>query len=381
MKALNVLIFLIIFTLVAHISYAVQSSSPDFIISTTISSGGDISNSSNYKNYVATGIIGGEINSSSYRNFLGFFYTWLLADGQHCTLSSQCQGANCCSNLCSSSSCPSPSSPSGGGGEAAAGGGGGFIPTPEEFTLSPESVKLKLSLGESDKKTLQIKNTGSGILTIPLIVEGVGPYVSLSDKSISLDADESAEIILNFIGRTVGGFIGQIIAIAGGIEKSVPIILEVVSDLVLFDVKLDIPAEYAEIESGQELNAQITLLNVGAPEKVDVLASYFIKDVRGNIVYEETETFAVEQQISYQKSFPVHDSTAAGNYVAIVEIRYVDSFAISSQLFRVTEKSEFIAADIISKNKSLVLFISFILVILIVGLTFKLISTGRKKKK
>src|SRR3989338_2414438 len=379
--------FFLVLILAAGMSYAFQSNSSSFRHFTgTVSTGGEIVNNSNYKSYVSTGIISGVMNSSAYKNFLGFFYTRLLADNQPCTSANQCQGGFCCSNLCKSSSCP-VSAPSGGGGggggeEAGGGGGGGFfLPAAEDFSISPGSIKLKLSLGESEERVLVVRNAGSAALTIPLAVEGVKGYTALSDDFVSLDPGESATVTLNFIGKNVGGFVGQIIARISQIEKAVPIILEVISDLVLFDVKLDIPAEYAEIEPGNELKAQITLLNVAAPKKVDVFATYLIKDLRGNIIYEETETFAVEKQISYQKSLPVHESTVAGSYVAVIEIRYAESFAVSSQFFSVVEKKEFVVDDIIFKNTSLMIFLSFMLVAVISALIYKLVSVGRKGKK
>ena len=383
----KLLAFFLALVIAVGMSYAFQSNSSKFRHFTgTISTGGEISNSSSYKNYVATGIISGVVNSSAYKNFLGFFYTWLLADNQPCTSANQCQGGFCCSNLCKSSSCPvsAPSGGGGGGGGEEGGGGGGsgfFLPTAEDFSISPGSVKLKLSLGETEERVLVVRNTGSAALTIPLVVEGVKEHMTLSDDIVSLGPGESADITLYFIGRNVGSFVGQIIARTSQIEKSIPIIIEVISELVLFDVKLDISKEYAEIEPGKELKAQITLLNVGAPEKVDVLAAYFIKDLRGNIIYEETETFAIEKQLSYRKSLPIHKTTIVGSYVAVIEVRYAKSFAVSSQLFRVVEKKESAIDDIILKNTSLMIFLSLILVSIISPLVYKLVSAGRKRKK
>src|SRR3989339_507331 len=103
----KLLAFFLVLMIAASISYAFQSNSSTFRHFTgIISAGGEIVNNSNFKSYVAAGIISGVVNSSSYRNFLGFFYTWLMADNQPCTSADQCQGGFCCSNLCKSSSCP-----------------------------------------------------------------------------------------------------------------------------------------------------------------------------------------------------------------------------------------------------------------------------------
>ena len=87
----KLLAFFLVLMLSAGMSYAFQSNSSSFRHFTgTVSTGGEIVNNSNYKSYVAVGIISGAVNSSVYKNFLGFFYTWLLADNQPCTSANQC---------------------------------------------------------------------------------------------------------------------------------------------------------------------------------------------------------------------------------------------------------------------------------------------------
>ena len=386
MKTIKIFIFLIIIIITANIAYSFQANSSNFKLSTGIvSSGGKIINSSSYKNYITTGLIAGVVNSSTYKNFLGFFYTWLLADDQPCTAANQCKGGFCCSNLCKSSSCPVTTTVTAATTTTTAvtTGGGGFVLLKEEkdYSVSPSNIKIKLVLGESTEETLKIKNTGKPSLNVSLDVEGINEYLSLSDSVIDLKVDEVKEVTLEFIGKKVGSFVGQIIAKADGIKKSIPIILEVVTELVLFDVKLDIPSAYSEVEPGNELRTQITLLNVGSPEKVDVIAAYFIKDLRGNIIHEESETFKVEKQISYPKVFSIHESTEPGSYVAIVEIRYANSFAVSSQLFRVVEKKELVITNIIAKNATLMMFLALILIVVISMLSYKLVCIMKKSRK
>ena len=384
MKTTKVFIFFLVFVIAASIAYSFQANSSKYKQNLIVSSGGETVDSGNYKSYVAAGIIAGTTDSSGYKNWMGFFYTWLLGDNHPCTSASQCEGGYCCDNVCKSEACPVEEAAAAGG--AAAGVGGGFFPLREEkdFSINPSNVKLKLTLGETAEKTLIIKNTGKSTLTVSLDVESVKQYLSLSEDSVGLEVDESASVTLDFIGKTVGIFVGKITAKADDVEQTIAIILEVIGEMVLFDAKLDIPVDYAEVEPGDELKTQITLLNVGAPEKVDVFATYFIKSLNGDIVYEETETFAVEKQISYQKLFRIHESTVPGSYVAIVEIRYVDSFAVSSQLFRVVEKKAFIEMEKITKNTILMILLTFILIGVIAMLTYKLASIkkrGRKKKK
>ncbi len=385
MKYAKPLAFFLAFAIAADISSSFQASGQNYNLPALIvSSGGDIVNGSNYKSYVAAGIISGTIASEGYNNFLGFFYTWKLANGQPCTTASQCEGGYCCSNLCAGSRCPEGLIASGGtsgGGEGAGGGGGGFFTPKKEFSVSPGNIKAKAALGESAEMKLKIKNKGNIGLIVSLKTEGITEYLSLSETFFDLKAGEEAEITLSFTGRRVGSFTGEITAKADELEESVPVIFEVISEKILFDVKLDVPAAYEKVEPGDELKTQITLLNVGAPEKVDVFAAYFIKDLRGNILYEETETFAVEKQLSYSKPFKINENTMPGDYVVGIEVRYADSFAVSSQFFQVVEKKDIVAMEKIAKNATMTALIAFILVGVVAMLIAKLASISKKKGK
>jgi len=401
MKATKILIIVIALILAVNISYSFETNSSNFRNSPFIvSSGGDIVNSSTYKNYFTSGIIAGITNSSTYKNLLGFFYTWLLADGQACTTDNQCQGSFCCSNVCQSTSCPVAEAAAAAGGEGGAAGGGGgaggvFIRVNKseeiirDFIIDPRSIKTKVKLGESAEEILTLTNTFSDAFAVSLKVENLNEYLSLSDDFFEQEPGESKEVRLNFIGKRVGVFIGEVIITLKDIEEliptiedveiSVPIILEVVSKIVLFDVQLDIPVEYAIIAPGDELRAQITLLNLGAPEKVDVFVTYFVKDLRGNIIFEESETFVVEEQLSYPKSFIIPDDAVLGNYVAIVEVRFADSFAVSSQLFEVA-KEEILIKQVIARNITILLLLVLVLVGVLLLILYKFFPLKKKRK-
>lgn len=379
--------------------YAAQINSTSYKQNVIVSVGGENASSSSYKTNIAIGIIAKVINSTSYINRLGFFHTWLLANSQPCTADNQCEGGFCCSNLCKSSACTSPSEDTGGGGggggaAAGGGGGGGGIPLPlkeeekkgGDFSVSPSSIKEELLLNGAKTKTITIKNTGDVALAFSLNVITITDMVLLSDTSFSLSPGEEKIIEANLIGKKLGSYIGEIKIEADGIIKSISVVIEVESEQALFDAKMDIPSAYMEVKPGDELKTQITLLNIGPPKKVDVTATYIIKDKKGNVVYESSETFAVEKQTSFAKSFKIPKYLEPGDYIAIVEVRYENSFAVSSELFRViSEKS---VVQQIAKSKPLavvfVIFIAFVFLfayLLLPRVRFSSKLLERKKRK
>ena len=375
----KILVFFIVSILAMNVSHSFQTNSSNYKnFPLIVSSGGDIVNSTSYKTYTATGIVAGVINSSAYKSLLGFFYTWLLANGQACTANNQCEGGYCCSSLCQGTACSTPSvqGPSDGGG---GGGGGAAIITQEKgFSVSPSSIKAKVILGGSSEQTLTVRNTGDVALTVSLSVEGVKDYLLLSDNTLTLDPAQAADVTLNFIGKKVGGFAGRILAKADGIEKEIPVIIESITEKVLFDAKLDIPTAYAVVNPGSTLKSQITLINMGAPGKVDVIATYIIKDLRGNTIYQETETFAVEKQASFTKSFKIPESLEEGSFVAIMEVRYADSFAISSQLFEVKEKKS-VVEQIAARNTASTMAMALVLIAFVIIMLLRLIPARKRR--
>lgn len=385
MKKVKIAIFLLVFLLFSSSVLAYQINSTSYKQNVIVSTGGESVNSSSYKTSLAIGIINKIINSTSYINRLGFFYTWKLANDQPCSTADQCEGGFCCSNLCKSSACPSEApAPSGGGGGAAAagggGGGGGPLPTPIEekkadFSVTPTSIKEQLALGVARTRTIRVKNTGTAALIFKLNVVTVSDFVFLSDTSFGLSPGEDKTLEANIIGKKLGSYIGEVEVDASGIKKQINVVIEVESEQVLFDAKIDIPSGYKEVKAGDDLKAQITLLNVGPPRKVDVTTTYIIKDKSGNAVYESSETFAVEKQSSFVKAFKVPKNLPAGDYLAIIEVRYENSFAVSSELFKVLPKEETIIEKAAKSKAPLAL-----IFILFLGMVFLMYLLGPKIK-
>lgn len=377
-KARLCISFLVISALLSYAAFAAQTGSGSYRQNVVVSDGSENSTSASYRQSIAVGIINGILSSASYINKLGFFHILLLAGGQPCTSGSQCEGGFCCSNLCSSSSCPTGAAAAGGGGGAAAAGGGGegIVQQISDFSMSPDSMHETIQLGDTKINTLTIRNTGNTQLSFGLSVAAIGDFVSLSDTGFGLDAGQEKAVQAIIIGKQVGSYFGEIKAAAGGIEKSATVVVDVQSDNVLFDVKIDIPTAYKEVAAGGDLKVQITLFNVGAGKKVDVTPTYIIKDRQGNAVYESSETFAVEIQKSYVKTIRIPKDLKPGDYLAIVELRYEKSFAVSSELFKVISKEE-TAVQKVLKSKTAMAYALAVVIGLVSLFVYLLVPKGK----
>jgi len=230
--------------------------------------------------------------------------------------------------------------PAAGGGE---GGGVKALTKRSSFSLSsPGRAELRqftiqMKRGATFFEKLKILNTGDLLLIVSLS-HNMGDYLSLSENQVRVGVGEEKVVNIKFSALDPGIHVGSIIISAGDIQKIVPVTLEVSSERVLVDAKMEVLPEYTELKSGDSLKAQVTLFNT-ANKQVPVVVTYIIKDLEGNIVWEESETFDMLDKKSFVKTFDT-SNLKAGQYVTGMNVRYLDSFATSSARFEILPEPE-----------------------------------------
>ncbi|MEK6908799.1 MAG: hypothetical protein AABX23_01970 [Nanoarchaeota archaeon] len=246
-----------------------------------------------------------------------------------------CNGAETCSSC--SSDCGSCSSTGSGGGSGSGsdGGSGGYSSTPN-FKVSEESFNIKIISGESETNELILENTGSTAIDITVSVTGIDNYIYFNTDLISLTPGQKAPLRFTINAPEPGVYAGKIILTYQGITKEVLVLLNVVSEGVLFDATITVPDLYRILRAGQRLPALIELLEVGGETGVDVTMNYIIKDFDGNVRYTESETFYVRGAKSYSKRFSTL-GLEPGDYILGVELVYIGGFATSTAHFKISD--------------------------------------------
>jgi hypothetical protein len=397
------LVCLIVLCMCFSLVSLATSSSETYTVQTQTTSGGDNPSSATYQQTLVVGIIGGLLNSSTYLNNVGFLHTVRLANGVGCTEHTQCEGEYCCSNTCSSSTCgneteeeppeeePTPGSGGGSSGGGGSGGGSGGISNlssfytkkqaETNFTISPEILRFHLILGESNTSEVFVENTGKLALNATLNVEEIEEYLTLSSLLVAdLPIGETDAVMATAEGKRFGSHFGEIVAASNGINRTSDVIIEVESEA-LFDVRLDIVQALKYLSSNEKPRAQITMFNLGSTP-ASTTVTYLIKDAKGTTYSEETEEFFVERELSYAHEFKT-PNLPNGKYLAVIEVRYADSFAVSSDIFSVVDKDTFtLIAPIAGRNITF-----FISLLVLSGIAYIAISyfmpsrpAGRKNK-
>lgn len=267
------------------------------------------------------------------------FFLFLTSDFWDLPLSAQATSEASLSLFVISNTSSSPGTPSSPGTSAGSsggqGGGGSAAPVSEvSFVVDPEELNLFFVAGSSEERTFAIANTGRSSITLTLSLSGISSFATIDNSTLVLAPGESKYVTLRIKVPDGGIYGGRIGVSSGAVRKEVILLLNVRSANALFDVSLTLPEPFKVLLSGRTLKTFISLLQVGPAEDTDVTATYIIKDLEGNTLLTETETFRVFKSKSYVKDFATQ-GLKEGDYLVGVEIVYPQGFATSSAYFAV----------------------------------------------
>ncbi|MBL7054586.1 hypothetical protein ISS05_02420, partial [Candidatus Woesearchaeota archaeon] len=237
---------------------------------------------------------------------------------------------------------PAATTEASGGTPSTGASGSGTLPK-SDFSLDNEVIIVSLLTGQGKTEKLTIENKGNTDLDVEIQKEDISRFVLISEDSFRLKVSESKTINIDFYAAETaepGVYMGKLIVKSMGLVKVVNIIIEIKEKRALFDIKVEVPEKYQEIGPGQELKADIMMYNLGTLKPVDVALYYSIRDMEGNDIIYEHETFAVEEQKQITKSLTLPDDIEDGYYLFYARLVYHDTVVTSGALIKVTSKEE-----------------------------------------
>lgn len=159
-----------------------------------------------------------------------------------------------------------------------------------------------------------------------------------------LDGDtETVDLTFNASKLRPGIYTGSMKLSGVRETKMLPIILEVESKDLFFDVNLDVAPRYSQVRAGDTLVIGVKIFDLtgsriaGSLDPTSVRLEYTIYDIEGNALVSETETVVVSRQAELTKTLRLPDNVNPGDYFVGVEVRYITSLGTSSYLFNVEE--------------------------------------------
>ncbi len=253
--------------------------------------------------------------------------------------------------------------------EGAGGGGEGgaypkIIAEPRpDFTLSTDLIKVSIKQGETKRKVIKIINTGNTVLDIGLDLGSISEFMVVSEESFSLEPGEIKEINIDIFAREdefLDVYTGRIIIqSSAGLIRIINVIIEVKEKQLLFDIRTTLFEE--ELRPGDDVKANIIIINEGDVKPVDVFLYYAIKNFEGDILSFREETLAIEEFKVVVRSLKIPEDTLPGKYIFYSKISYGDIISVSSELFEVITPIE---PKLSKKARDYVTFIMVIIMII-----------------
>lgn len=207
--------------------------------------------------------------------------------------------------------------------------------------LSTDTVLLKIAGTSGDviqKSFLVSEGTGRVQASISSV-----SCVSLSPSSFTLSEGTLERVLVSFNASACapGVHVGKVILTDDEETIKLPLLFEIESKDVFYDINLEIPPRYVSITPGEKLIAQVKLYDLtwgGITHGLGanpVSLEYAVQGIDGTTLLSESETIVVDRQTLLAKTLSLPPSTSFGTYVFTVTASYQSSVGTASYLFTV----------------------------------------------
>jgi len=242
-----------------------------------------------------------------------------------------------------------------------------------DLELNEALVKVLLKEGESFDKPLQISNAGSSVESVEIVVEDLYEILTVSSTSFFLHPGQTNTINL-FFNTEVGDFsynpgiyLGNLNVRSGEKEVLLPIVVEIESSQVNFDLNLDFSVIDRVVVPGGSAVADVTVYNFADTDTAVVNMNYVVSDFDGNRLISEEENLVVTNQVTNSKTINIPDNFQAGKYVYYVIATYGDSVGTASYIFEVgDEPLGRLNLDSVCSTSDPLCWVSFIILIILI---------------
>jgi len=223
-----------------------------------------------------------------------------------------------------------------------------FIPFSSAVSdLKLDSVILKISLKQGDtiSKSITASSVNGGEFSVQVEgLEGVSPEEELF--VLSPGDVHTFDVVFNSTDLVPGIYAGRIkLTDVVGDFKILPVVFEVESKDVFFDINLDVPPQYSSVSPGGKIVAQLRIFDLTGLNKETALGpseielEYIIKGLDGSLLNVENEKVVVDGQARVSKTIIIPKEAVPGDYLFIATAKYRSSLGTSSYLFSISDSN------------------------------------------
>jgi len=267
----------------------------------------------------------------------------------------------------------------GGGGGGGGGGGSGFS---SGILIEPETLEVTLLQGESENKSIEIKNKLDQNVQLKIEITDINNYLKLSQNSLILAPQQTQTILTTFSisPYTIPDvYIGKILIQYGSFQKIINAIINVKEKNALFDLNLNLSKN--SFFPGEQIPVSAKIFNIKSQDQIEVNLYFYITDLDKNTVYEfPSENVIVKENQTVYKTLFLPDDFGEGNYLLLGEIKYENSSAFSYETFSVGKKSLSFLRFVDRLNKGDYNLYMVIIFAIVAGIVFYLIRKIHREK-
>jgi len=216
------------------------------------------------------------------------------------------------------------------------------------FEVDQILIKVLVKEKESIEKELRIMNIHEDEQAMRIETKEISHLVDVLDREFTIKPGQTKIVRLNFSSfdavqkneQAPGVYIGKIAAKTDSYEKEVPVVIEIESRNVLFDMNLNPIARDRTVTQGSSTTFEIRVFNLQSIESFNIDMDFFVKDINGNTIVSESESVVVQTQASFFKTLKIPEKLKTGNYVFVAQASLGNSVGTASYLFEVEEIAE-----------------------------------------
>lgn len=217
-----------------------------------------------------------------------------------------------------------------------------------DFDTDQILLKVLIKNREFIEKQLRVMYTGTEYVSINVEALGLKDIIQIDAPDFTLKPGQTKIVTINFssfmheqkIEQQPGIYVGKLAVKSQKALREIPIVAEIETKNVLFDMNLNPVAIERRVKQGTETTIEVKLFNLESIESANIDVEYFVKDMNGNTILTESETIVVKTQASFFKTISIPKNLKPGFYVFAGQVKFGNSVGTASYMFEVTGSEE-----------------------------------------
>jgi hypothetical protein len=248
-------------------------------------------------------------------------------------------------------------------GEVPGGPGGAGEETYLNIQVSPNQFNINMLVNTNVHQVISITNIGTTSGTVGITQTNLSNMIIVENISILLAPGETKIIGVIFVAPNATGIYNGVINVG---NKKIQVSLNVLKEFILFDSNIVVLNRNYQVQQGEPLQTQVTLIPMGGAVRMDVTLNYAVKNTNGTIYLTRSETLMVDSQKSIRRDFDT-GSLPLGKYVIELELIYPYGIAPSSAHFDVVENARNMFSLVMYWTILAIIMVSVMLIILTIA--------------